>query len=190
MPVQVALLRGVNVGGHKVAMAELRGLFTGLGCRDVATYIQSGNVVFTKDDSDLARLAAAIEERIVSTFGFPAPVVLRSASQLAAVAVANPFVDRGVDTKLVSVGFLAATPTAERVRSLLADRLGDPAATGDDEFSVSTQEVYLYHPNGYGRSKLTNSFFDRRLGTMMTVRNWRTVMTLLDMASGGIGAGS
>jgi uncharacterized protein (DUF1697 family) len=100
------------------------------------------------------------------------------------VASANPFVGGGIDVAALSVGFLGATPDAVRVSALLADPLADPATAGGDEFVLSEQEVYLHHPNGYGRSKLTNSYFDRRLGTMMTVRNWRTVMTLLDMASG------
>jgi uncharacterized protein (DUF1697 family) len=181
----VALLRGINVGGHhKVPMAELRQLFAGLGFDDVATYIQSGNVVFSSGARDVAEMTADIERELVKIFGFAAPVVLRSARQLEGVASANPFVGGGIDVAALSVGFLGATPDAVRVSALLADPLADPATAGGDEFVLSEQEVYLHHPNGYGRSKLTNSYFDRRLGTMMTVRNWRTVMTLLDMASG------
>lgn len=184
MPVHVALLRGINVGGHhKIAMADLRQLFVGLGFADVSSYIQSGNVVFTSEVTDAAKLAADIEGQILAMFGFAAPVVLRTARQLGAVAAANPFVAGGAEAG-VSVGFLAATPDPERVRSLGADPLADPTAAGGDEFSVSGQEVYLHHPNGYGRTKLTNSYFDRRLGTTMTVRNWRTVMTLLEMSDG------
>jgi uncharacterized protein (DUF1697 family) len=178
----VALLRGINVGGHhKVAMADLRGLFTGLGFGDVATYIQSGNVVFTSRLDDLAAVTD-IERQILATFGFEAPVVLRSADELAVVASANPFVKRGMDVTALSVGFLAGAPDADAVSTLLADPLADRIAAGGDEFSLSEREVYLHHPNGYGRTKMTNSYFDRRLGTTMTVRNWRTVMTLLDMA--------
>jgi uncharacterized protein (DUF1697 family) len=181
----IALLRGINVGGHhEVPMAELRQLFAGLGFGDVATYIQSGNVVFTSAARDVAEMTAEIEREIVKVFGFAAPVALRSARLLAGVASANPFVGRGMDVAALSVGFLGATPDAVRVSALLADPLADPATAGGDEFLLSGQEVYLHHPNGYGRTKLTNSYFDRRLGTMMTVRNWRTVMTLLDMASG------
>jgi uncharacterized protein (DUF1697 family) len=182
----VALLRGINLGGHHIlAMADLRQLFTGLGFGEVATYIQSGNVVFTSPLDDLAAVTAGIEREILATFGFEAPVVLRSAAELAVVAASNPFLKRGMDVKALSVGFLAGAPDTAGVSTLLADPLADRIAAGGDEFSLSEREVYLYHPNGYGRTKLTNSYFDRRLGTTMTVRNWRTVMTLLDMAGGG-----
>jgi len=181
----VALLRGINVGGHhKIAMADLRQVFTRLGFGDVASYIQSGNVVFTSPLRSVAELAAEIEDEILKSFGFGVPVALRSAEQLAVVASANPFVERGADMAAMSVGFLAGVPEPDRVRGLLADPLADPAATGGDEFSLSGAEVYLHHPNGYGRTKLTNNFFDRRLRTMMTVRNWRTVLTLLEMTGG------
>lgn len=184
-PAFVALLRGINVGGrHKIAMADLRAMFSGLGFGGVATYIQSGNVVFTSTLGDVAELMAAIDEAIETTFGFRAPAVLRSAGQLAAVAVANPFLAGGADAGTVSVGFLAGVPTADRLSALLAEPLADPVATGGDEFVIRGADVYLHHPNGYGRTKLTNGYFDKRLGVMMTVRNWRTVLTLLDMASG------
>jgi uncharacterized protein (DUF1697 family) len=180
----VALLRGINLGGHhKVAMADLRRMFTELGYRNVATYIQSGNVVFTSTVRTVDELTAEIESGFLSAFGFEAPVALRSTEQLALVAAANPFVERGVDLTVLSVGFLAGIPDPGRVSDLLADPLADPTAAGGDEFALSTTEVYLHHPNGYGRTKLTNSYFDRRLGTMMTVRNWRTVLTVLDMAA-------
>jgi uncharacterized protein (DUF1697 family) len=181
--VYVALLRGINVGGHhKIAMADLRQVFAGLGLRDVTTYIQSGNVVFTSTRLPVAELTADIEQAIASAFAFDVPVVLRSAGDLAGVVSANPFIARGVDAAVISVGFLAGVPAADSVTALYGDPLADPAAAGGDEFVVRGEHVYLHHPNGYGRSKLTNSLFDRRLAVMMTVRNWRTVVTLLDMA--------
>lgn len=166
-------------------MADLRQVFTGLGLADVATYIQSGNVVFTSTGSAAgAELAADIERAIAGTFGFDVPIVIRSADEMADVAGANPFLARGVEASLVSVGFLAGVPTPARVSALRADPLADPAIAGGDEFVVRGAEVYLHHPNGYGRTKLTTGYFDRRLSVTMTVRNWRTVTTLLDMTGG------
>jgi uncharacterized protein (DUF1697 family) len=167
-------------------MRELRQVFAGLGFGDVATYIQSGNVVFTCSPRSVAELTADIEGGILSAVGFEVPVAIRSAEQLNVVASGNPFVRRGADVAALSVGFLSGVPEPGRVSGLLADPVAELPA--GDEFSLNGQHVYLHHPNGYGRSKLTNSYFDRRLGTMMTVRSWRTVMTFLEM-TGGLGAG-
>jgi uncharacterized protein (DUF1697 family) len=181
VPAYVALLRGINVGGHhKMPMPRLREICVSLGLADVATYIQSGNVVFSSSEDDGAQLGERIEEAVIGAFGFEVPIVMRSAPQLRAVLTANPFLAGGADAAVLSVGFLGALPEPAAVGKLLADPLARPAA-GGDEFTVVAQEVFLYHPNGYGRTKLTSSFFDRRLGTTMTVRNWRTVMTLVDM---------
>lgn len=180
MPAYAALLRGINVGGHnKVAMADLRALCGELGLGDVTTYIQSGNVVFSSARTDAGVLAGELEGAIAGAFGFGVPVVVRSAADLDAVAASNPFVRRGRDPSVLSVGFLSDLPAPDAVRALRADPLASPP--GGDEFELVGQEVFLHHPNGYGRSKLTNSYFDRRLGTMMTVRNWRTVVTLGEM---------
>ena len=151
-----------------------------LGLSEVATYIQSGNIVFSSAAADSALLGEQLEEAIVDAFGFDVPIVMRSVPQLRAVVTANPFLAGGADVRVLSVGFLAAKPETAALSKLLVDTLASPPA-GGDEFAVAGQEVFLHHPNGYGRTKLTNSFFDRRLGTTMTVRNWRTVMTLVDM---------
>jgi uncharacterized protein (DUF1697 family) len=186
MPAYAALLRGINIGGHnKVPMAELREVCGRLGLGEVATYIQSGNVVFTTGLAEAADLAGEMEGAIADAFGLKVPVVLRSAAQLKAVLSDNPFIQAGRDAALVSVGFLAAVPEPARLSDLLAHPLAT-ADPGGDEFVVQDGEVFLYHPNGYGRSKLTNSFFDRRLATLMTVRNWKTVMTLVEM-TGALG---
>ena len=177
-----ALLRGINVGGHnKVPMPKLRSIIGAIGLEDAETHIQSGNVVFNSVLTDTARLAQMIEVALGEELGFAVPVVVRSTRELAAITDRNPFVQRGADAAVLSVGFLARIPEQARLEMLAADRLADPVTTGGDEFSVAGQEVFLYHPAGYGKSKLTNAFFDRRLGTMMTVRNWRTFLTLVEM---------
>jgi len=175
--VHVALLRGINVGGkHKLPMKELAGLFEAAGCSRVRTYIQSGNVVFDTPAS-ATKLSAEVERRIRERFGFEVPVVLRTAGAMRAVASANPFLGEGADEAHLHVGFLADRPTPEAVASL------DPARSEIDSFRVVGSEVYLHTPGGMGRTKLTTDWFDRRLGTTMTVRNWRTVNKLIEMAA-------
>lgn len=181
MPRYAALLRAVNLAGNnRVAMAELRRVCTQLGLGDVATYLQSGNVVFSSPETDTAALRRELEGVIASAFGIEPAVVLRSGGQLGAVLGANPFVEAGREASRLSVGFLAGLPEPERVRALLADPLASPPP-GGDEFALRGEEVFLHHPNGYGRTKLSNSYFDRRLGIPMTVRNWRTVTNLAEM---------
>jgi uncharacterized protein (DUF1697 family) len=173
----VALLRGINVGGNnKIAMRDLAGFFADAGARDVATYIQSGNVVFDAP-KDAERIAAAVEKRIAGELGLRVPLVLRSAAELEKVARANPFLERGRDPKLLHVVFLADTPTKAQVASL------DPARSPGDELVVHGRDVFVYLPNGVGRSKLTNAWFDSKLATVSTGRNWKTVLTLFDMAN-------
>ena len=172
----VALLRGINVGGkHKLPMKELVEVFSASRCSDVRTYIQSGNVVFSAPPNLGRSLAAALEKKIELRFGFAVPVILRSHDQLARVAQANPFLTRGASDQMLYVVFLADEPSAEAVGKL------DPQRSPGDEFRVVGSEVFLYLPNGAGNSKLTNAYFDSKLATTGTARNWATVLKLLDM---------
>lgn len=172
----IAFLRGINVGGrNKLPMKDLRVLFTDLGCAEVRTYIQSGNVVFAAPP-DLAaeiptRVSAAIEDR----FGLTVPVVTRTAAELRNAAEANPFLAEDVDPKTLAVVFLADRPAPARVVRL------DPDRSPPDRFAVVGREVYLHLPNGVARSKLTNAYLDSTLATISTARNLRTVNKLLEM---------
>ena len=171
----VALLRGINVGGkNKLPMRDLAALCTKLGCRDVRTYIQSGNVVFAAAPRVATRLAADLQRGIADTFGAKVPVVVRSAAQLRAVVAGNPWLARGVAAEQLHVAFLADPPARAAVAGL------DPKRSPGDAFVVAGQEVYLHLPNGVARSKLTNAWFDAQLDTVSTIRNWRTVLTLLE----------
>jgi uncharacterized protein (DUF1697 family) len=172
MPALVALLRAVNVAGRTLPMKDLVQLFVAAGCTDVTTYIQSGNVVFRAPDRAVARLPTRITGAIEERFGFRAPLVLRTRAELAAAVAGSPF-PAATDTTL-HVLFLADAPTAERVRSLEPDR------SPGDRFVVRGKDVYLFTPNGAGRSKLTADWFDRKLATFGTARNWRTVGVLLE----------
>lgn len=172
----VALLRGINVGGkHCLPMKDLAALFEQAGCRAVRTWIQSGNVVF-RAPASVARLAPALVERAIrERYGFAAPVIARSAAELREVVERNPFAG-AADDRHLHVVFLAAKPTAARVAAL------DPDRSPPDEFRVAAREIYLRCPDGIGRTRLTNAWFDAGLATVSTTRNWNTVRNLLELA--------
>ena len=167
-----ALLRGVNLGSHnKVAMPALRALVEGLGHTDVATYIQSGNVVFTAGSGSAAAVASKLENAIEKEFGFDVPVVVRTKAQLATLIKGNPF----ADPSKVHVAFLSAAPKAAALKAI------DRDAYAPEEFAVKGKDVYLHLPNGVGRAKLTHTVLERKLGVGATYRNWTTVNKLHDM---------
>jgi uncharacterized protein (DUF1697 family) len=175
----VALLRGVNVGGkNKLPMKELAELFTAAGCRDVQTYIQSGNVVFRAATGAAAKIPRLIAAGIFDRFGFKSPVVLRSSDEMQAVVAENPFLANLASDDGLHVMFLADVPAADAVTAL------DPGRSPGDTYLVRGREIYLHLPNGAGVSKLTNAYFDSKLATVSTGRNWRTVTKLLEMMNG------
>ncbi len=176
--VNVALLRGINVGGkNKLPMKELAALFVDAGCEEVRTYIQSGNVVFRTGPAVGEDISSIISASIQERYGYRVPVIVRTAGELEEIAQGNPFVKAGAETDKLHVMFLADLPDSASVDSL------DPERSPGDEFAVLGREVYLHCPNGVARSKLTNSYFDSRLSTTSTSRNWRTVRKLLDLAA-------
>jgi len=170
----LALLRGMNVGGNAVLpMKELSAIFTGCGASDVRTYIQSGNVVFNA--SDAGEVVSAVTKEIARVYGYPGRIVTRSAAELAAAYKGNPFAAAGAPIETLYVYFLADKPDASTVKSLDAGR------SPGDSFVVKAREIYLHLPNGMARTKLTNAYFDAKLKTVSTARNWRTVGKLLEM---------
>ena len=171
----VALLRGINVGGrNRLPMADLREVFTAAGCAEVRTYIQSGNAVFEATHDLAEAVPELVTQAIRHTFGYDTVVVVRSSEEVRRVATSNPF-DTSGDPRLLHVAFLKDTPIAEAVSSL------DPDRSPPDEFVVRGRDVYLRYPNGVARSKLTNEYLASRLQTVSTMRNWRTVLKLLEM---------
>lgn len=172
----VAFLRGINVGGkNKLPMTDLREMFVAAGCCEVRTYIQSGNVIFQADPDVLASLPSAVSALIAERTGYRVPVVVRSTEQLATVIHNNPFLTVGAAEETLHVLFLADRPSVASIATL------DPDRCPPDAFVVQGQEIYLHLPNGMARTKLTNEYFDSRLSTVSTARNWRTVTTLLDL---------
>jgi uncharacterized protein (DUF1697 family) len=179
----VALLRGINVGGkNKLPMADLAAMFSAAGCGGVRTYIQSGNVVFEASAKVAGALPGAVGRAIEAGFGYRVPVILRTADELGAVVRSNPFLAKGGEPEVLHVAFLSAEPGPARVAAL------DHGRSPPDEMAVLGREVYLRLPNGAARTKLTNAYFDSTLAATSTVRNWRTVEKLAEMAKGGGGS--
>lgn len=174
--IHVALLRGINVGGkNSLPMRDLVAIFDSAGCIEPQAYIQSGNIVFRASRSVASSISAVIEKAVAERFGFSPPVVVRTAEELEQVAALNPFLRSGADLETLHVAFLGNLPSAEKVAAL------DPNRSPSDEFRVRGREIYLRCPNGLGRTKLTNQYFDSKLSTTSTVRNWKTVLKLLEM---------
>lgn len=175
----VALLRGINVGGRgKLPMADLRAIATGLGYGDVATYIQSGNLVLSTSDSAV-RVARDLAAAIARSSGVQPAVMVRTRSQLAKVVRDNPFLARGEDEGHLHVVFTDG-PAATAVAKL------DLESYAPEDAIAVGRDLYLLLPNGVGRSALAADL-GRQKGAVGTTRNWRTVTALLAMADEAAG---
>ena len=170
----VSLFRGINVGGHhKIRMDELKDVHEVLGFKDVFPYIQSGNVVFTSDDTDVAQLRRHIEDGFEQKFGFHVEVIVRTSAELREIIENNPFQSQpGKESKWVVVLFLAGCPDDRAQEDLLKTYVGP------EELFIIGKEVYIYYPNGIGRSKLSHSLMEKKLKTVGTARNWNTILQL------------
>jgi uncharacterized protein (DUF1697 family) len=173
-----ALLRGINVGGsRKVPMADLRTLMEDLGHGGVRSYLQSGQAVFTADHGDEESLAAELAGAIEKRFGFAVDVIVRDHAYLRAIAEDCPFPAAELEAKQLHVTYFSAPVTADRFVEL------DPAAYLPEEFRLGDRALYLYAPDGLGRSKLAEQLSKPRLnkGVIATSRNWNTVVKLVEM---------
>jgi len=179
MKTYVALLRGINVSGkNSIRMPELQDSFSGLGFGDVQTYLQSGNVVFRAGKADEGELAAVIVARIKNDFGHVVPVLVMSAGELDQVANSNSLWPKaGGDEKLFHSTFLFESVSVPSFQALKL-----PAAVGERAVLVG-RAVLLHCPQGYGKTKLNNNYFERGLGVTATTRNWRTVLALQQLSS-------
>jgi uncharacterized protein (DUF1697 family) len=176
----VALLRGINVGGkNMLPMKELVGMFVAAGCGDVTSYIQSGNVVFSAEPKVAEGLASLIAARVEERFGLRVPVVLRTAAEMEAVVRGNPFLKAEASDVTLHVCFLADLPDVDKVAAL------DVGRSAPDAFAVVGREIYMRLVKGVSGTKLTNAYFDSKLKTVSTMRNWRTVLKLREMMAGG-----
>jgi uncharacterized protein (DUF1697 family) len=199
MGTYVALLRAVNVGGTRLPMADLRTLLEGLGLTDVRTYLQSGNAVFDARDAEpVSALGTAIEVRIERDMGPRVGVLVLPGGSLADVVAANPFPDAGEQDLYATflfgrhgeADFGEATEAAySAVYEAAFRKLELPAQPGEEAAFVGVPPlaapvVYLRLPHGYGRTRLNNAWFERKLGTAATTRNWRTVLALAGLSEG------
>jgi uncharacterized protein (DUF1697 family) len=178
MPIYIALLRGINVSGQKpVPMTELQKLFETLGHKGAKTFIQTGNVVFKSPSSDRAKLGGAIEAGIRKRFGFDVPVILRTAEELRDALSGNPYAKRKLEGEdRVYITFLQSAPTKESAKAL--EIHSDPV----DELTLSGTEAYILARKGYGKSKLSNTFVEKKAGVPATTRNLETTAKLIELA--------
>lgn len=172
----IVLLRGINLAGrNRVSMPELREALEDVGFGDVSTYVQSGNVVLSSSKS-AKRVCSEIEELLADRFDLDVRVVVRTRPELAAVVERNPLEKVARNPKLYQVTFLEKAPDAEVVRKLEA------AAVGKEQVMLDGRELYAWHPDGVGRSKLAALMSGKALGVTATARNWTTVTKLLELA--------
>ena len=168
-----ALLRGINVGGkNMLPMKALAAIFEATGCKNVETYIQSGNVVFKASSALAKRLPQRISEAIAERYGYQVPVIVRSAAELRASAAGNPYLRESIPPNQLHLYFLGEQPSTAALTGL------DPDRSLPDEFVVIGHDIYVRAPNGVGRSKLTNVYFESKLKVICTARNWATVLRL------------
>ncbi|MDM5155154.1 DUF1697 domain-containing protein [Bacillus sp. DX1.1] len=175
MTIYIALLRGINVGGHKlIKMAELRNVFETMGLGSVQTYIQSGNVLFESEESaDL--LSQRIEHEISRVFGFTVPVILRTEMELEQIIRNCPFqTDALLEGESLHISFLAEAPSQEGINHVLSFR------SEVEECRIEGKEVYLFFRQSIRNSKLAAHL--QKLNVPATLRNWRTINKLNTMA--------
>lgn len=169
----IALLRGINVSGQKkIKMADLRASLSDTGFQNTQTYIQSGNIVFESTGADRQKLSDQIEKCILDSFGFLVPVTVIPKSEFEKILTANPFRKEGEDTKPLYVVFLFDSPAKDRVEELKT------TPTGNDQYELSNPFIFMKYPEGIGKSKMDNNFFERKLGVRATTRNWNTIIKL------------
>ncbi|EJO70145.1 PF08002 family protein [Leptospira kirschneri str. 200803703] len=174
MKTYIALLRGINVSGQKkILMKDLSSIFESLGFMNVKTYIQSGNVLFQDKSKNVKELIALIEKKIREVFGFEVIVFIRSKEELKAIIQSNPFSKK--DSNRIYVSFLN-----ESKKNLDLTEIETVKIKGE-ELVIQNKEIYFFSPKGYGVSKLSNNFLEKKLNVSATTRNWKTVITLSEL---------
>ncbi len=175
--VYIALLRGINVSGKNIIkMVELKAMMERLKFNHVKTYIQSGNIVFSDNSEDINKLEAKIKLAILKTFGHTVPVMVVEANTITHVIAINPYLKvTKMDSAFWHVTLLSDRPEPEKLSVL---ELGD---YGTSTFKCIEKVIYLFVPDGYGKTKLTNTFIESKLKVSATTRNWKTMLTLQDI---------
>lgn len=179
MPTYISMLRGINVSGRKkILMPDLKALYEGLGFSRVITYIQSGNVIFgVAPGIPTLTISSLIENAIEEKYGFHVPVIIRTIDEMQAVIKANPYIkEAGQITEKLYVTFLDKEPASGALDKI------NPFDFLPDKFIYHNREIYLDCASGYGTTKLSNTYFEKKLKMKATTRNWNTVNKLLELA--------
>jgi uncharacterized protein (DUF1697 family) len=179
MEIFISFLRGINMTGHNtIKMTDLADLYRKLGFKDAETYIQSGNVIFSSDRGPKeSELGLKIEKAILEKFNYIVPVMIRTNQELADLFKTNPFLEvPGFDPSKMAVIFLHEEPSDNQLQKV--ERVDYPP----DKFKIIGREIYIYCPNGFGRTKIYTNFFEKKMRVSGTGRNWKTVTTLLGIA--------
>jgi len=174
----ITMLRGINMTGHNtIKMTRLADMFRQLGYADAETYIQSGNIVFTSHNGDVDNVSSGIQKAILSEFNLNIAVITRTLEEMKKIIYANPFMEEpNFDPSKMAVLFLEFKPSEEQILKV-ADIDYPP-----DKFQINGREIYIYCPNGFGKTKLYTNFFEAKMKVTGTARNWRTVNKLVEMA--------
>jgi uncharacterized protein (DUF1697 family) len=177
MPVYISMLRAVNVGGHSpIKMDALRELYVALGLEEPTTYVQSGNVIFRTKAANEAAIAKKIGAAIANKFGVQPEVILRTVDEMKAVVAANPFAKRAnIEPAKLHVSFYASQPAVEHQEHISGIKC-------PEELHLIGRELYIYFPDGAGRSKLP-PMLARAVKIPTTARNWNSVTKMLEIAS-------
>ena len=182
MKTYIALLRGINVSGQKkIKMADLKEMFETLGFSSVVTYIQSGNVIFQSTDNDIISIGGLIKKGIIKQFGFDVPVLVITPETPTEVYENNPFLDKiekgELEAKKMYFTLLASSPDPAAKKELNA------LDTVEEAFFITEKVVYFFATNGYGKTKLNNNFFEKKLQCEATTRNLKTMIKLLELSN-------
>jgi uncharacterized protein (DUF1697 family) len=179
MQTYISFLRGINMTGHNsIKMNDLADLYRNMGFQDAETYIQSGNVIFSSNEGpNESELGLKIENAILEKFNYIVPVMIRTYRELADLLFSNPFLkEPDFDPSKMAVIFLHDEPSDSQVQKV-ADVDYPP-----DKFKIIGREIYIYCPNGFGRTKIYTNFFEKKMKVSGTGRNWKTITTLLGIA--------
>ncbi|MFN0049046.1 MAG: DUF1697 domain-containing protein [Cytophagales bacterium] len=179
MATYISILRGINVSGQKlIKMDDLKKVYENLNLVDIQTYLQSGNVIFSTKESDLRNLETKIKTQIEKDFGFEVPIIVLNIETLADIIKHNPFAnDNRHDISCLHVTFLAEQPKEIDKKSIEVKK------QEGEKIEFAQNAIYLYCPNGYGKTKLHNTFLESKLKVNATTRNWKTVNELLKLVT-------
>jgi uncharacterized protein (DUF1697 family) len=174
----ISLLRGINISGQKlIKMPDLVDLYKSIGFQNIETYLQSGNVLFNSKSKEAKEISGIIEKEIKKKFGFDVSVLIKTRNDFKKIIKNNPYLKKSnAETKMFYVTLLFDKPDKELLRKLSNQK------TGNDEFFIYVDTVYINCPEGYGRTKVNNNFFEKKLNVTATTRNWNTVNMLLKLS--------